>query len=79
MRALAARERRADRGGAGARRRRRARRAPADPRPPAHVPSARELELAHEVAALRERLAAAEAQIGARAWLRRRLGRSAPR
>jgi O-methyltransferase len=51
----------------------------APPRPPAHVPSARELELAHEVAALRERLAAAEAQIGARAWLRRRLGRSAPR
>ncbi len=51
----------------------------ANPRPPSHVPSARELELAHEVAALRERLAAAEAQIGARAWLRRRLGRSAPR
>ena len=48
-------------------------------RPPAHVPSARELELAHEVAALRERLAAAEAQIGARAWLRRRLGRGTPR
>jgi len=47
----------------------------ANPRPPAHVPSARELELARELAALRERLAAAEAQIGARAWLRRRLGR----
>jgi hypothetical protein len=52
---------------------------PSARRPPAHVPSARELELAREVAALRERLADAEAQIGARAWLRRRLGRSAPR
>jgi hypothetical protein len=31
------------------------------------------------VAALRERLAAAEAQIGAHAWLRRRLGRGARR
>jgi O-methyltransferase len=50
-----------------------------NPRPPAHVPSARELELARELAALRERLAAAEAQIGARAWLRRRLGRGARR
>jgi O-methyltransferase len=52
---------------------------PSARRPPAHVPSARELELAREVAALRERLADAEAQIGARAWLRRRLGRSAAR
>lgn len=52
---------------------------PATRRPATHVPSARELELAAEVAALRERLAAAEAQIGVRAWLRRRLGRGARR
>ena len=51
----------------------------ANPRRTVHVPSARELELAREVAALRERLAAAEAQIGARAWLRRRLGRGGRR
>jgi hypothetical protein len=41
-----------------------------------HIPTAAELELARERDALRERLAAAEAQIGLRAWLRRRLGRS---
>jgi hypothetical protein len=42
----------------------------------AHVPTQRELDLAREVAALRERLAAAEAEIHPRAWLRRRLGRA---
>jgi O-methyltransferase len=46
---------------------------------PTHVPTAREVELAAEVETLRARLAAAEAQIGLRAWLRRRLGREAPR
>jgi hypothetical protein len=50
-------------------------RAAARPRA-AHVPTQRELELASEVAALRERLAAAEAEIHPRAWLRRRLGRA---
>jgi O-methyltransferase len=59
-------------------------RAAAAPAPPAprpvertgdrHIPTASELELARERDALRERLAAAEAQIGLRAWLRR-LGR----
>jgi O-methyltransferase len=39
----------------------------------AHVPTAAEVELARERDALRERLAAAEAQIGLRPWLRRRL------
>jgi O-methyltransferase len=40
-----------------------------------HVPTARELELSAQVTMLQERLRAAEAQIGLRAWLRRRLGR----
>jgi hypothetical protein len=35
----------------------------------------RELELSAQVTTLQERLHAAEAQIGLRAWLRRRLGR----
>jgi Macrocin-O-methyltransferase (TylF) len=48
-------------------------------RPAPHVPTAREVELAGELAAARERLAAAEAQIGLRAWVRRRLARSAAR
>jgi hypothetical protein len=49
----------------------------ADPRRrAAHVPTERELELAREVSALRERVAAAEAEIHPRAWLRRRLGRA---
>jgi O-methyltransferase len=56
----------------------------APPRPPASrrhapVPTARELELTHELEALRHRLAAAEAQIGVRAWIRRRLGREQAR
>jgi O-methyltransferase len=50
---------------------------PVERRPPAAIPTARELELARERDALRERLAAAEAQIGLRPWLRRRLGRRA--
>jgi O-methyltransferase len=41
----------------------------------AHVPTARELELERELAGLRERLAAAEAQIGLRAWLRGKVAR----
>jgi O-methyltransferase len=41
-----------------------------------HVPTERELGLAREVAELRERVAAAEAEIHPRAWLRRRLGRA---
>jgi macrocin-O-methyltransferase TylF-like protien len=41
-----------------------------------HIPTAAELELARERDALRERLAAAEAQIGLRPWLRRRLRRA---
>ena len=45
-------------------------------RRPAHVPTARELELAGQLADLREQLAAAQAQIGLRAWFRRRLGRT---
>ena len=60
--------------------------APAVPRPrsaapsrPAAVPTARELELERELQALRERLAAAEREIGLRAWLRRRLGRRGQR
>jgi O-methyltransferase len=48
-------------------------------RRPAHVPTARELELAAELDALRARLAEAEAQIGLRAWARRRLRREAGR
>jgi O-methyltransferase len=40
-----------------------------------HVPTVRELELAAQVAILQERLRATEAQIGLRAWLRRRVGR----
>jgi O-methyltransferase len=47
---------------------------PGAPRRPTHVPTARELELTHELEALRHRLAAAEAQIGLRAWVGRRLG-----
>jgi O-methyltransferase len=41
----------------------------------AYIPTAAELELARERDALRERLAAAEAQIGLRPWLRHRLRR----
>jgi O-methyltransferase len=41
----------------------------------AHVPTAREVELARELAAVRQRLAAAEAEVGLRPWLRRRLER----
>ncbi len=45
--------------------------------PPARpVPSVREVELEREVGELRGLLAGAEAQIGLRAWLRRRLGRA---
>jgi O-methyltransferase len=40
-----------------------------------HVPTARELELAAKVAELEARLRAAEAAIGVRAWMRRRLRR----
>jgi len=40
---------------------------------PTPVPTARELELADEVSALQTRLAHAEAQVGLRAWARRRL------
>jgi O-methyltransferase len=40
-----------------------------------HVPTVRELELSAQVTTLQERLHAAEAQIGLRPWLRRRLGR----
>jgi Macrocin-O-methyltransferase (TylF) len=52
----------------------------AAPRAPARtqdapVPTAREVELRSELEALRERLAAVEAEVGLRAWLRRRLGR----
>jgi O-methyltransferase len=55
-------------------------RRPAPPRPVQrtgrpHVPTAAEVELARELAALRERVVAAEAQIGLRPWLRRKLGR----
>jgi hypothetical protein len=39
------------------------------------VPTAAEVELARERDALRERLAAAEAQIGLRPWLRRKVER----
>jgi O-methyltransferase len=45
----------------------------------AHVPTARELELVRERDALRARLAAAEAAVGLRPWLRRRIHRSAGR
>jgi O-methyltransferase len=41
-----------------------------------HVPTAAELELARERDALRERVAALEAEIGLRPWLRRRLART---
>jgi O-methyltransferase len=44
-----------------------------------HIPTAAELELARECDALRERLAAAETEIGLRPWLRRRLRRSGGR
>jgi O-methyltransferase len=44
-----------------------------------HVPTAHELELVRERDALRARLAAAEAAIGLRPWLRRRLRRSGGR
>jgi Macrocin-O-methyltransferase (TylF) len=40
-----------------------------------HVPTARERELSGELAELRAQLAAAEARVGLRPWLRRRLGR----
>jgi len=40
-----------------------------------HVPTVREFELSAQVTMLQERLNAAEAQVGLRAWLRRRLGR----
>ena len=40
-----------------------------------HVPTARELELSAQVTMLQEQLRAAEAAVGLRAWLRRRLGR----
>jgi O-methyltransferase len=43
------------------------------------VPSEQEVELARELEAVRERLAAAETQIGLRPWLRRRLGRAGAR
>jgi O-methyltransferase len=49
------------------------------PRRATHVPTEREVELAAEVASLRDRLVASEAQIGLRAWLRRRLRREAAR
>jgi O-methyltransferase len=45
----------------------------------AHVPTATELELARERDVLQERLAAAEARIGLRPWLRRRLRRPGAR
>jgi O-methyltransferase len=46
------------------------------PRAPAgHIPTAAELELTRERDALRQRLAAAESEIGLRPWLRRRLAR----
>jgi O-methyltransferase len=48
---------------------------PADRSRSVHVPTARELELSMQVQTLREQLRAAEAQIGLRPWLRRRLGR----
>jgi O-methyltransferase len=44
-----------------------------------HVPTAQEVELVRERDALRARLAAAEAAIGLRPWLRRRLRRSGGR
>ena len=43
------------------------------------MPTARELELVRERDALRARLAAAEAAVGLRPWLRRRIHRSAGR
>jgi O-methyltransferase len=58
--------------------------APAGARPPRpvsppsrdrHVPTGRELELVRELAAIRARLAAAESEIGLRAWLRRKVVR----
>jgi O-methyltransferase len=53
--------------------------APETPPMPLQVPTARELQLTDQVADLRARLADAEAQIGLRAWLRRRLARGARR
>jgi hypothetical protein len=41
-----------------------------------HVPTAREAELEREVEELRQRLAAARAQVGLRPWLRRVAGRT---
>lgn len=41
----------------------------------AHVPTAREVELTRELAAVRERLAEVEAAVGLRPWLRRRFER----
>jgi hypothetical protein len=49
--------------------------APVRSRPAPPPPTARELELARELAAVQARLAAAEAAIGLRPWLRRKLGR----
>ena len=56
---------------------------PAPPAPPraadrpraTHVPTARELELSAQVTVLQEQLRAAEARVGLRPWLRRKLGR----
>lgn len=44
-----------------------------------HVPTAREVQLARELHAVQQRLEAATARIGLRAWLRRRLGRAGAR
>jgi O-methyltransferase len=52
---------------------------PVERRPPAAIPTAGELELARERDALQQRLDAAEAQIGLRPWLRRKLRRVAAR
>lgn len=58
---------------------------PVSRRPPARVPAIEEIDLRHELAQVRDRLAAAEAEVerlgasplvGPRAWLERRLGRS---
>lgn len=56
---------------------------PAPPAPPraadrpraTHVPTAREVELSAQVTVLQEQLRAAEARVGLRPWLRRKLGR----
>jgi O-methyltransferase len=47
--------------------------------PERHVPTVREVELAHEVGDLRAQLDAARAQVGLRPWIRRRLGRAGAR